>query len=127
MAKIIMMGDRILNVTTDEHAEASREVLQDIYKKEKVEIKDLWDVIDTKDDLLTQVESLVNMLSIPINDIYQDDSGICIDVLFGDWKHVHAWLDQVMSAAFNLKLHDEIITEEDGSDAYASIHIYEKA
>jgi hypothetical protein len=46
-----------------------------------------------------------------------------ISISWGDWKHDHGWLDNLMSymgyEAFN-----EIVTEENGSDCYSSDHIF---
>ncbi len=65
------------------------------------------------------------------NDVYYDD--ICTDGLTisisidrGDWKHEHGRLDSFMKA-IGYKLQDEVVTEEDGSDNYSSIHTFEKA
>ena len=48
---------------------------------------------------------------------------ICIPVSWGDWKHSHMWLDQLMHAA-GYELVDELVTEENGSDCYSSEHYY---
>ncbi len=58
-------------------------------------------------------------------DVYRDRFGfyICIDI-DGDWKHDHGYVDYVMRQVFGYELHHEDITEEDGSDWYASTHYY---
>lgn len=48
---------------------------------------------------------------------------ICIPVSWGDWKHSHLWLDQLMHAA-GYELVEELVTEENGSDCYSSEHYY---
>ena len=60
-----------------------------------------------------------------VSSLNQTDNGISIYIEWGDWKHSHMFLDNVMkSLGYNLT--DEVITEEDGSDTYSSIHYYSK-
>lgn len=52
------------------------------------------------------------------------DGTIEVHVEWGDWKHDHAYLDYIMSNnGYSLK--SEIVTEEDGSDCYSSVHLFE--
>lgn len=57
-----------------------------------------------------------------INDL--DTMEICICIEWGDWKHSHAYANYIMRQHGFVKT-DEQITEEDGDDAYSSIHYYE--
>lgn len=43
----------------------------------------------------------------------------------GDWKHSHLATDWVMKN-LGYTLDEEIVTEEDGSDWYSSMHYYSK-
>lgn len=59
------------------------------------------------------------------------DWGVCLDgtveieVCWGDWKHDHLYLDHVMKEN-GYRLTDECVTDENGSDAYSSIHYYKR-
>ena len=63
------------------------------------------------------------------NELYYDysiriDGTIEVNVEWGDWKHDHSYLDYIMkNNGYSLK--SEIVTEEDGSDCYSSIHLFE--
>ncbi len=46
-----------------------------------------------------------------------------IEIDWGDWKHDHAYIDYLMKKNGFLPI-GERITDEDGSDAYSSVHIY---
>ena len=49
------------------------------------------------------------------------DGSIVVDVMWGDWKHDHLFLNHVMRQN-NYRLVSEEVTEEDGDDAYSSLH-----
>lgn len=44
--------------------------------------------------------------------------------ILGDWKHVHAHCNNVLTRLFGCTVVDEKTTWEDGSDYYESIHTY---
>jgi len=46
-----------------------------------------------------------------------------IEIEWGDWKHDHAYADQVMGSC-GFKFIGEMVTNENGSDCYSSIHYY---
>ena len=48
---------------------------------------------------------------------------ISVHIEWGDWKHEHLALDQIMCNN-GFKVVGEIPTEEDGSDTYSSTHIF---
>lgn len=50
---------------------------------------------------------------------------VSVEIIWGDWKHDHSFVDYVMRNDLGLKKVDETITEEDGSDTYSSIHYFE--
>lgn len=55
---------------------------------------------------------------------YSETDGIVeFNVEWGDWKHDHVWLNNVMrkNSWYLLK---EFVTDEDGTDSYSSIHRY---
>jgi len=56
-------------------------------------------------------------------DIFDDLGTIAVHVIWGDWKHQHAYLDFVMGMN-GFKLLGEKTTEEDGSDCYSATHVY---
>ena len=53
------------------------------------------------------------------------EDGISITIEWGDWKHDHAYMDYLMRTNGFQKIGEQV-TEEDGSDAYSSIHSYQK-
>ena len=63
------------------------------------------------------------------NDCYYEwdsyDGKVELHVEYGDWKHDHIFIDHVMRE-HGFFLTDEVVTEEDGSDTYSSIHYYIK-
>lgn len=48
---------------------------------------------------------------------------VMIYVEWGDWKHDHIYLRNIMQK-HGFHLISEEVTEEDGSDAYSATHIY---
>lgn len=55
-----------------------------------------------------------------------DTMRVSIYIEWGDWKHEHGYADYVMREHGFTKT-DEIITEEDGSDCFSSVHVYNYA
>lgn len=65
------------------------------------------------------------------NDMWYDwwtdfaQCAIAVEIERGDWKHDHACLDYHMREN-GYECFNEVVTEEDGSDCYSSIHYYRK-
>ena len=62
------------------------------------------------------------------NDCHYDwdintDGSIEIVIEWGDWKHDHIWLKHIMRKN-HYRCVDEVVTEEDGGDAYSSVHVF---
>lgn len=78
---------------------------------------------------MTQVEKIQKALDkedLSYREIDENSLGeIRIEISWGDWKHSHAYTDYIMGQ-LGYKLDEEIVTEEDGSDCYSSIHYYSK-
>ena len=60
------------------------------------------------------------------NDLHYDwwvnfDGSVEVEIIWGDWKHDHFYLKYIMNRN-NYRQISEVITEEDGDDAYSSIH-----
>lgn len=58
-----------------------------------------------------------------------DEALIVAEIVWGDWKHVHAYTNQLMEAVLkenNISLLDthETVTEQDGSDCYSANHYF---
>ena len=74
-----------------------------------------------------------NMVSRYLNDnsLYTDDvsdnseGSIRVEISWGDWKHDHGYLRNLMQY-IGYGEGDEIVTEENGSDCYSSIHFFYK-
>lgn len=56
-----------------------------------------------------------------VNDI--GENVIEINIEWGDWKHDHGYCDYLMEQIGFVRT-AELVTEEDGSDCYSSIHRY---
>lgn len=54
-----------------------------------------------------------------------EDGQIEVEIGWGDWKHDHIFCDHIMREN-GYTLINEVVTEEDGSDCYSSIHYYKK-
>lgn len=55
-----------------------------------------------------------------------NDDGVCnIYVIWGDWKHDHLFIRNIMMEN-GYEFVREQVTLEDGSDAYSAIHTYKK-
>ena len=57
-------------------------------------------------------------------DVYPDGE-VTVLIEWGDWKHDHLRLKQIMEQN-GFSQTDERLTEEDGSDCYSAEHIYMK-
>lgn len=63
---------------------------------------------------------------LPYHEVYEHINGsISVEIVWGDWKHDHAYCDYLMREKGYI-LMDEQVTEENGSDCYSSIHYYEQ-
>lgn len=78
------------------------------------------------EDECDRVTKYLSDNSVFYDDIFTDGRTISINIYWGDWKHDHWRLDNFMEA-IGYKLQDEVVTEEDGSDNYSSVHTFEKA
>lgn len=56
-------------------------------------------------------------------DISPNDGTIEVYIDWGDWKHDHIFLKNVMWKNHYRQI-DEIVTEEDETDAYSAIHYF---
>ena len=52
---------------------------------------------------------------------------VSVSISWGDWKHEHLRLDNVMQKHFPVTLISDEVTEENGSDCYSSVHTYRYA
>lgn len=78
-----------------------------------------------KKDECERISKYLNENEVFYDGICTDGLSISIAVERGDWKHEHARLD-VFMLAIGYELLDEVVTEEDGSDNYSSIHTFER-
>lgn len=51
-------------------------------------------------------------------------SKVEVHIEWGDWKHEHGALNQIMNLN-GFRQVEERVTEEDGSDCYSAIHTYQ--
>lgn len=57
--------------------------------------------------------------------VTSNGQAVTISIIWGDWKHSHGYCDYLMSLLGYRPLR-EVVTEQNGSDAYSSIHYYVK-
>ena len=63
------------------------------------------------------------------NEIYPsfiqiDGNTLIIGISWGDWKHEHLFLDDLIERSFNAIHVNTKVTESDGSDTYSADHFY---
>ena len=59
-------------------------------------------------------------------EVYQEsDNSVAVGIVWGDWKHDHIYADCTVAEVTPYKSRSVTVTEEDGSDCYSAIHIYE--
>lgn len=108
------------DIGTKEDMEKSYEVLSE--SEQEVELEPLK-LDEEPEERLKQVFLLAG-----INKYYYfEGKKLFVEVIWGDWKHDHLWVDRLVTTALKVEYKDEEVTEEDGSDCYSSIHKYELA
>ncbi len=60
-------------------------------------------------------------------DIDETEHTVSISISWGDWKHEHLRLDNLMQKHFSVVMIGENVTESDGSDCYSAVHSYRYA
>lgn len=113
--------ERVLSVVSEREAKEYLEFRTSVGLKREISIKDITDIVKS-DNLCEQVEELMSAAG--YYDVYPDNGYIAIELTWGDWKHDHAFVNSMMHEAFGLQMAKETITEQDGDDAYSSIHYY---
>ena len=58
-------------------------------------------------------------------DVNENNNVVSVNIEWGDWKHSHLWLEQLMKYIGYTQI-EEYITEECGSDCYSSTHLFVK-
>jgi hypothetical protein len=62
-------------------------------------------------------------------DLYEEKVGdevmLAAHIEWGDWKHDHRYLDNVMGD-LGFSVYKVDVTEENGSDCYSALHLYRK-
>ena len=78
-------------------------------------------------DIINMVDNELKDNVYAIYEVYQHSTlpVIAVDISWGDWKHDHLRCDYIIKEKFNnLGFLSEMVTENDGSDCYSSIHYY---
>lgn len=74
---------------------------------------------------IEEIERHLNERGLFPDNIYEHNGCIEIEIFKGDWKHEHIRCDLLMgNIGYTQK--KNILIDEDGSDCYSAIHIYEK-
>lgn len=88
---------------------------------------DYYDVVYLPNNELSEEAMVSKYLS--DNDICcevgKEGPVVSVDITWGDWKHEHGLCDVLMSY-IDYRILNEVLTEENGSDCYSSIHFYYK-
>ena len=87
-----------------------------------------WEVVvipDTTLPVLDMVNKYISDNELYIDDISGNDEAIAISIEWGDWKHSHGYLDELMKH-LDYTCGDQIVTEENGSDCYSATHYFYK-
>lgn len=83
-------------------------------------------VPDTK---LSECEMVTKFLSdnscYPSDVSFDADHCVAVNLEWSDWKHGHIWCDTLMRY-IGYSCDNEVVTEENGSDCYSSIHYFSK-
>lgn len=79
-------------------------------------------------DIMT-IESIIKKI-FKTNEIWYDyfikNENECeLSIEYGDWKHDHLFIDHLMREN-GFEKTDEMLTWEDGSDCYSSVHFYKR-
>ena len=87
-----------------------------------------WEVLVVPNSKLPEVDMVNNYLS--DNGLYNDDisrfdNALSVSISWGDWKHEHGYLRNLMRYIGYDEISEDV-TEENGSDCYSSIHIFSK-
>lgn len=78
---------------------------------------------DTED---LEIETFLRDHQADISEVNESPEGtVIVSVEWGDWKHSHAYLDNLMGRLGYVK-DNETVTEEDGSDCYSADHYFSK-
>ena len=83
-------------------------------------------VPEKHDDEICYIMNYLTANGFYFEEVYEEDMVaklIRISISWGDWKHDHMWLDNLMSY-IGYEEFNTIVTEENGSDCYSADHIY---
>jgi len=77
------------------------------------------------DDKRTVIERYLDDNDLYADEVYTEMGGhiIAVHCNWGDWKHTHGWLRDLMNY-INYTEVSEKVTEEDGSDCYSATHYF---
>ncbi len=116
---------KLWNVYPATEAEERYKEFQHIGWPKNTRLIPITDLIDeTVTDIEAQVDTILSYCDSCV-EVWRASDQIVISIEWGDWKHDHEWIDYLVSMIFDeLKLDEESVTEEDGSDCYSSDHLY---
>lgn len=94
----------------------------------EVEIRE-WECVFCPDKSRDEIPMIYKYLKdngLYVDDIWDDGENIIISISWGDWKHDHLWLLDLMEYLGGYIYTGEYVTEEDGSDCYSAKHTFYK-
>ena len=122
MKYLIYANNYLTNVAKDK--QDSIKILEN-YKKDKVIGKaiPLHEVLKGCENIDEKICRILRELEVDESTYTRQCKHFSIE-LNGDWKHVHAHCDNIITKIFKCNVIREENTWEDGSDSYGSIHTY---
>lgn len=122
----IVVDDEICDVASPEMLDGRMEEWKRWAWSDNLKAQPLSDFIKSPDsDIEKQVCEFLNACNW-YHDVYTYNGLLAIEIIWGDWKHDHLAVDELVEKAFGLTCISKVTTEEDGSDCYSAIHYYKK-
>lgn len=102
-----------------------KEVPYTSYEDAKAHLKDDYNILEYREELMAYLRK--EGARYFVDETF--DGRLCIDISWGDWKHDHLFVDELVQQFFaekglGVKVEKDV-TLSDGSDCYSALHMYE--
>ena len=95
-------------------------------EKEVREVECVFSPDYTKRHIGDTIRSFLNDNGVWADVYCQTDDNVVVNIDWGDWKHDHAWCQELMGYLGYKRVSFDV-TDEDGSDCFSAEHTYIKA
>ncbi len=120
----ITVKGRVVDVCDNNILDREMEQYIRYHGNENISSVSLEEVIKAPDtDIEAQVTELISACKCGY-EVYSDSGRLSIEISWGDWRHDHQFVDELIFKTFGLSCHSNTVTEENGDDSYSSIHTY---